>query len=204
MLQPQPTRLTHTTAPIPNVTTATTSTVTYPAEPHHWTREMVYRDPARSYLPWPPKWAGDTGRYYTSEYVQACLSETDWIQSQPTPTLSADEQKAVGLGEIKCPLCEHGSQMPVLCRGSHTGIERHDFRPCSCRPLGYYWRQWQHTPLRFEQVGELAVLKPYPTLKLSVQRQIVIIRAMQANPEDSWLFMGRPDTGSYCPTSLTY
>jgi len=186
-------RITDTTAPVSEATSATT--VIYPAEPHVWTREMVYTHPERPYLSWPPEWPGGNTCQYTAEYIEACDRETEWVQTEPTPTLAAEQEKAVGLHEIRCPLCSGSRDIPVVVRGTATGIERYSYRDCICRFLSYYWSEWQHVPRRFKRVGNIADLKPYPSLALSVERQADIIADIQSHPDHSHLLMGMPGTG---------
>jgi len=155
---------------------------------------MVYTHPERPYLSWPPEWPGGNTCQYTAEYIEACDRETEWVQAEPTPTLTPEQERAVGLHEIPCPLC-YSRRIPVLHHGTDTGISRNRDMPCNCLRLSYYWREWQHVPRRFNRVGDIAALKPYPALSVSVERQVAILGDIRSHPDHSHLLMGLPGTG---------
>jgi hypothetical protein len=168
----------------------------YPAEPHAWDRAQVYNRPEVEWLTWPPCRPEDgEERVYTPEYMDACKRETEWQQCESTPTLTAEQEKAVGLGQIKCPICDGRCDYGVLHHGVLTGIDRLVMRNCGCKRLCSFWREWQHTPLRFQGAGPLAELKPYAELRLSIERQEAILEGLKAHPEHSYLMLGPPKTG---------
>jgi hypothetical protein len=102
-------------------------------------------------------------------------------------------REAVGKREMECPICM-SHRLPVLYRGKVTGIEMNYYVQCGCLFLIRFWYEWGHVPSRFRRVS-LSNLAPQPGLTISEDRQAAIIAALQANPTDSYLMIGKPNTG---------
>ena len=168
----------------------TTATTTTDLAPNLWTHEMIYKKSERSLQPLPPY---NTPDLFTEAFAAELKRETRWDEINQRPTVPMELQEAVGKRERDCPICT-SHRLPVLFRGKVTGIEMNYYVQCDCSFLIRFWYEWGQVPSRFRPVS-LSNLAPQRDLAISEDRQAVIISALRANPTDSYLMIGKPNTG---------
>jgi hypothetical protein len=104
----------------------------------------------------------DGGKLHTAQnnlnLTQACVitgipvrlleifrQETNWDLDPDVETvreLNHTERKPVGLGEMKCPLCQNTNYIDVHQIGRDTGLRISTVRRCICSALKLYYSRW--------------------------------------------------------------
>jgi predicted ATPase len=154
--------------------------------PHRWTEETMFDQSFRG---------EKLGiRRYTNEFRAARDKETEWVPMEARPSLSRAQGRAIGVDEQTCLLCDDNRSVPLMHRGTVTGIEMRHKVECHCVFLRRCWRDLKRVDRRFFDVT-LDTIEPSQKVNTSLERQAEIIEKVKAHSGDSHLLIGPPGGG---------
>jgi hypothetical protein len=150
--------------------------------PHRWTESEMYVQ---------NQGCESLGLRRTTPAFKAALTEeTYWERVEELPTLSPEQDKAVNLDGMICPLCTGYGNVLLQHRGETTGIEIPRSVACACQRNRRFWREFGTTvDSRFID-ADLDTLEPSGKVVTPIARQEKLHAALKAHPDASMLFTG--------------
>ena len=132
---------------------------------------------------------------HSPEYRAEINKETYWERIEELPTLTREQDKAVGMGLVPCPLCPGNQRLRLLHRGEVTGIEMQRSVECICGRQSRFWREFGTTVDRRFLDADLATLEPTAKVDTPINRQRELHAHLRAHPDASMLFTGPSGNG---------